>query len=105
MSTIKGYSDIIITDHICQRYIQRFNPNLESIMDKKARLIAAREAIKTILNDARYVSDNQDGILMESAAFKARIVIKNKILITILTLDNKVKMRERKIRETKDDTE
>jgi len=100
------YSDINITDHICQRYIERFNPALEAMSDKDKRLNAARTAIKAILKEARYISDDQkNGILLRSDLHRASIIIRNKTLVTIFDHSVKIKIRERKEREIKNDTE
>ncbi len=79
---------IILTDHICERYIERINPNLESVTDVNDRLTMAKKAITAILNDARYVSDDDRGILMRSEMFNCNIIIKDRKLITIYTLTN-----------------
>lgn len=90
------YKDIVISEHICLRYIQRFNPNLESIPDYNRRLIAAKEALKAILKDARYLSDSKEGVLLYSDIYKAKLVVRDRTLITILAADNKIKIREKK---------
>jgi hypothetical protein len=80
---IEMIKEIIITDHIVERYIQRFNPQLSSIQDYNARLIAAKRAINVILKDAQYISDSENGVLLESKTFKCRIIVHDRILITI----------------------
>jgi hypothetical protein len=77
---IKG---IIISEHIVERYIERLNPQLSSIKDYNARLIAAKHAINAILKDAQYISDSDNGVLLESKTFNCRIIVRDCILITI----------------------
>jgi hypothetical protein len=87
---------ITITEHICQRYIERFNPNLQGIRDNNKRLHIAQKAIKEVLNDARYISDDERGILLRSKTYNCNLIIKNRVLITIYSKNNKSKMREKK---------
>ncbi|MBI1936687.1 MAG: hypothetical protein HYS25_01040 [Ignavibacteriales bacterium] len=75
--------NIQITDHVCERYIERINPNLQSIRDYNSRLIAAKKAIKAVLQDAKYISDNERGILLRSDTFKCCLIISKRRLITI----------------------
>jgi hypothetical protein len=75
--------EIIITDHIVERYIERLNPQLSSIKDYNARLIAAKHAINAILKDAQYISDSDKGVLLGSKTFNCQIIIRDRILITI----------------------
>jgi len=49
--------EIIISEHIIERYIERINPQLQSITDYNKRLIAAKQAINVILKDAQYKSE------------------------------------------------
>jgi len=86
--------NVTISEHCCIRYIERFAPNLNAIRDYGARLTAAKRGVKIILNDARYVSDNSDGILLHSETFRAKIVIRNKVILTIIPFD--IKTREKK---------
>ena len=80
--------DVTITEHICERYIERFNPNLAAITTIKERLNAARKAINAILDDAVYLSDDPRGILLKSDTYKCKLVVKDRTLITILPLSS-----------------
>ena len=85
--------DIAITEHVCQRFIERINPQLLSISDYKARLNTAERAIKAVLQDAKYVSDDERGILLHSPTFGCNIIIHNRRLITIYPCKKKSKDR------------
>lgn len=89
---------INITTHIAERYIERFNPQLASIADYNDRLIAARKAIKEILKDAEYISNDKKGVLMRSDTYKAFLIVNDKTLITIYPVDEKTKIREQKLK-------
>lgn len=88
--------DIKITEHICLRYIERFNQNLNAIEDYHVRLNHAEAAIKAILKDAHYVSDNLTGVLLFSEIYNCCVIVKDKKLITIFNPNRKNKERERK---------
>ncbi len=88
--------ELEITNHVCKRYIQRFNPQLDAINDFNDRLIAAKKAIIAILNTARYLSDDHRGILLKSSEYKCFLIIRNKTLVTIYPEGTKRKYRERK---------
>ncbi len=87
---------IELTEHVCLRYIERFNPNLNSIKDYGMRLQRARAAIKQIIQNAHYVSDDSRGILLHSPTHNCNLIVRNKRLITLFTPDQKVKKREKK---------
>lgn len=88
--------NVEITEHVCLRFIERFNPNLDSIIDFKARLNRAEQAIKSILQNAHYVSDSPDGVLLHSPVHKCNLIIRDKKLITLYKPGKKIKEREKK---------
>ncbi|MCF8261580.1 MAG: hypothetical protein K9J12_12455 [Melioribacteraceae bacterium] len=79
-----------ITDHVCARYIERFNPQL-SASSKEEGFFRVRKVIKNIVDDAKYISDNEHGIKLISKKFKCVLIIKNKRLITIYPVDERKK--------------
>jgi hypothetical protein len=83
-----------LTNHVCQRYIERINPNLASINDINERLNRAKIAIKTVLSDAHYVSDDERGILLYSETYNCNLIIQRRKLITIYPVNYKSKIRE-----------
>ncbi len=87
-------NNIVITEHICQRYMERINQNLLSITDYKARLNAAEQAIKSVLQDAQYVSDDERGILLRSKTFNCDIIVHKRQLITIYPCKKKSRNRK-----------
>ncbi len=89
---------IEITEHICKRYIQRFNQNLASITNVKERLKAAEQAVKAIIMDAHYISDDKRGILLYSKTYDCCLIVRNKMLITLYKPDVKSKLREQKFK-------
>ncbi len=88
--------NIQITDHVCNRYIERFNPGLAAITNNNTRIKTVKQAIIAILKDATYVSDNKDGVLLFSQNFNCNLIIRDKTLITIYPPDKKTKFRENK---------
>jgi len=88
--------NIQITEHICLRYIERFNPNLAAIDDIKERLNRAKIAIKSIMESARYVSDDERGILLYSPLHKCNLIVRKRKLITLYHPNGKCKDREKK---------
>lgn len=87
---------IDITEHICMRYIERFNPQLNAIANHDERMSRAKMAIKSILNEARYLSDDERGILMFSEMHDCLLIIRKRKLITLFPRNKKAKIRERK---------
>ena len=85
-----------LTDHVLQRYIERFNPNLQSVTDIRERLTRAKKAVIEILKAASYVSDDRRGVLLHSKIHKCNLIIRGKKLITLYQPDAKVKEREDK---------
>ena len=88
---------IEITEHICERYIKRFNMQLQSISDDKERLNAAKQAIEAVFKDARYIGNNHKVVLLRSETYRAYMIVNCGVLITIYPVDQKVKHRERKL--------
>ena len=90
--------NIELTDHVCLRYIERFNQNLAAISDVNERLKRAKIAIHSIIQAAHYVSDNGTGILLHSPIHICNLIIKDKKLITLYKPDknNKIQSREKK---------
>ena len=88
--------DIELTEHICLRYIERFNQNLNSVTDFNERLNRAKIAIKSILQAAHYVSDDERGVLLHSPMHKCNLIIRKRRLITLYTPDKKVYAREKR---------
>ncbi len=91
--------EVDVSDHICIRYIERFNPNLNAITDYEKKMQRARIEIKSILESARYVSDSREGILLYSPVHKCNIIVRNRVLITLYKPSIKEKNRERKAME------
>lgn len=87
---------IAVTEHICERYIERFNTQLAAIDNHNRRINAAEKAIRAILKDAEYISNNDDGVLLRSETFQAYMVVNKGMLITIYPVDRKIKHREQK---------
>lgn len=85
--------NVEITEHVCQRFIERINPNLLAIIDYKVRLNAAEQAIKAVLEDSKYISDDERGVLLRSATFNCDIILHNRRLITIYPCRKKSKGR------------
>lgn len=81
--------NIELTEHVCLRYIERFNPNLNSIPDLKNRLRRAQVSIKSILQGAHYVSDDERGILLHNPLHKCNLIIRRRKLITLYPVDHK----------------
>lgn len=85
-----------LTEHVCLRFIERFNPNLNSIKDYQSKIDRAKVAIKSIVENAHYVSDDPRGILLYSPTHNCNLIIRNKRLITLYPPDQKQKDREKK---------
>lgn len=83
--------DIKISNHVCQRFIERFNPNLEAC-NGKDRYEKARNALSIIVATAQYLSDNNGGILLYSKEYNAKLIVKNRILKTIWHNNTKKKI-------------
>lgn len=88
--------DIELTEHVLLRYIERFNPNLNSIDDRQLRLDHAGLAVKSIIENAHYVSDDERGILLHSEIHNCNLIVRHKKLITLYAPISKVKDREKK---------
>lgn len=88
--------NIDMTEHVLLRYIERFNPNLNSIKDQKLRFEHARAAVKYILENAHYVSDDERGILLHSKIHNCNLIVRKKRLITLYSPGPEIKEREKK---------
>ena len=75
--------NIEVTEHVCIRYIERFNPGLASINNVNNRMLKAKKAVLAIIDDARYVSDDVRGILLKSKSYNCYLIIRDRKLITI----------------------
>lgn len=85
--------NVEITEHVCHRFMERINPNLLAITDYKARLNAAEQAIRAVLEDSKYLSDDARGVLLRSVTFNCDIILHNRRLITIYPCRKKSKGR------------
>ena len=83
--------NIEFSEHACLRFIERINPNLHSIIDYRQRLNAVEKVLNSILQDARYISDDERGVLLRSATFNCDIILHNRRLITIYPCKSKNK--------------
>jgi len=83
-----------LTEHVLLRYIERFNPNLNSIADVKDKLNRAKKAVIEILKSAHYVSDDHRGVLLHSQLHRCNLIVRSKKLITLYEPNQKVKLRE-----------
>jgi len=81
--------EIELTKHILQRYIERFNPNLESVENIKDRFSRARQAIISILETAHYVSDDHRGVLLHSPLHRCNLIVRKRKLITLYQPEKK----------------
>lgn len=91
--------NVVLTEHVLLRYIERFNQNLNSIEDVKDRLNRAKQAVIAIMKSAHYVSDDHRGVLLHSPAHRCNIIVRGKKLITLYQPDKKVQSREHRRRE------
>jgi hypothetical protein len=80
---------IELTEHVCLRYIERFDPNLSKVSNINDRLNRAKIGINSILRSAHYVSDNDDGILLHSPMHKCNLIVRKCVLITLWKPDGK----------------
>lgn len=80
---------IRISDHVCNRFIERFNPGLTAINDEQKRLMAARRALISVLQDSVYVSDRTEGVLLYNKSLQANIIVRNSTFITIYAKNQK----------------
>ncbi len=79
------HTEIVLTEHVLLRYIERFNQNLNSITNYQQRLDRARVAVKSMIEQAHYVSDNPSGVLLYSKLHNCNFIVRNKRLITLYT--------------------
>lgn len=86
---------IKISDHICKRFIERFNPNLGAISNEQDQLMAARRVLAAVVLESNYKSDDSRGILLFNKQLNAQIIVRNKTLITIYPNLPKDKKRDK----------
>lgn len=89
--------NIELTEHVCLRYIERFDQKLNSIADYKARLKQAEIAIIALLRTAHYVADNEQGIILHNPEYSCNLIIRNRKLITLYRPDRTGKRKKRKV--------
>jgi hypothetical protein len=90
-------TNIDITGHAIQRFWERFGQlyrpgNFNE--DEKSRFAISK--IKKIFEHARYISDDDKGILFRNRDYKADIVVKGRKIVTIMNLDRPRMERIRK---------
>lgn len=94
------HTEIYLTEHVLLRYIERFNQNLNSITNYQQRLDRAKVAVKSMIEQAHYVSDNPSGVLLYSKLHNCNFIVRNKRLITLYTpVKKKTKARENKTKD------
>lgn len=76
-------TNIIITDHAVERYIERYATNLFAVENCKEQRRLAEEAIKKVFCFCDYISDNEASILFRHRELKIDFLVKHKRLITI----------------------
>lgn len=76
---------IEVTKHAVRKYKSRIANN-EGISNKLAKKI-----ILEILKDARYVSDNSNGVLLRNNDLRIEMILKNRRVITIYPIELKGK--------------
>ncbi len=86
---------VFFTKHICENYIKRINPNLDAITNVKERLIAAKKGIIPILEDANYLSDSRNGVLLYSKVFNCTLVLQHCRAITLYPGKKSFKKQEK----------
>lgn len=88
--------NIELTEHVLLRDIERFNPNLNSIKDRQLRLDHAKVAVKSMIENAHYVSDDSRGVLLYSHMHNCNFIVRHKKLITLYPPIKKARQREEK---------
>lgn len=76
-------TNIFITDHAVERYIERYATHLSAVTDPKQQRKMAEEAIKSVFSASDYISDHEASILFRHREFKIDMLVKFKRLITL----------------------
>lgn len=97
-------TNIFITDHAVERYIERYATNLLSVLDRKEQRKLAEEAIKAVFCEAYYLSDNDESILFRNKKLWIDLLIKNRRLITLYPSRRRKQQQKNKWQKTQTDT-
>jgi hypothetical protein len=76
-------TNIFITDHAVERYIERYATHLFAVSDCKLQRKLAEEAIKSVFNESDYISDHEQSILFRHREFKIDMLVKFRKIITL----------------------
>lgn len=76
-------TNIIITDHAIERYIERYATNLFAVENWKEQRRLAEQAIKSVFCACSYIADNDESILFRHREFKIDVLVKNRKIITV----------------------
>lgn len=90
---MKYNRDIYITEHACEKFLDRFNL-VKGGGNKEDAMKAAETFLKEIFSKASYVSDDTDGILFRNKEFDCDMIVQHRRLITCF---HKSTQRERRM--------
>ena len=81
--------NIVICEHVVDRFIERFATNFLSIDDKNVRRQKAEAAMKQVFQESNYISDNDESILFHNRDLNMGILLKHKRMITVFPIRRK----------------
>lgn len=76
-------TNIVISDHAVERYIERFSNGLACITNKVEQKKRAEEEIKRLFCESAYISDHELSILFRHRDLEIDMLVKYKRLITL----------------------
>ena len=76
-------TNIFITDHAVERYIERYATHLFDVKEYKEQRKLAEQAIKSVFNESCYIADHEKSILFRHRDLKIDLLVKSKKIITL----------------------
>jgi len=76
-------TNIFITDHAVERYIELYATHLFGVKDCKQQRKLAEEAIKSVFSESNYIADHEQSILFRHRDLKIDMLVKFRKIITL----------------------
>lgn len=81
---MNGSIRIRLTDTAVRRFIERFLPHVDFDLLSKEQRENVEQTLLAVFAGARYVSDNENGILFRCEDVAAQFIVKDRCIVTVL---------------------
>lgn len=91
---MKFNRDVIISEHVCERYLERFPHSLDRKQSREIQLRAAAEIIKHAFSEAGYISDRvpdarsgeKGGIIFANDEYGIKFIVRENVVVTVIPI-------------------